>query len=119
MNIDMTMRFMHMENDVFLYAEDNRFIIEDGATREKILNLVFPEFCIFEGWDEDLIVRGNVAIGNKEGPIYLYNDGSIIYVVEDDGEITLRYIGSHAEMGCRIDNLKFVKPGVDNWFTTL
>ena len=122
-DIDMTIKFTNIENDVFLYADDASLIIEDGWTRDRILDLVFPEFKNFQGWDTTISVTNNIIIRtgerDKKGHVYLYSDGSIAYVVEDNGEITLRYIGNQYEMGYRIDNLKFVVPGVDNWFTTL
>ena len=119
-DIDMTIKFSHIENDVFLYADyESNHLIEDGWTRDEIVNLVFPEFQNFQGWDTNILVTNNIIINDKKGPIYLYADGSIAYVVEDNGEITLRYIGNTSEMFHRIDNLKFVVPGVDNWFTTL
>ena len=122
-DIDMTIKFSNIENDVFLYAdEDNHLIIEDGWTREEIVDLVFPGFKNFQGWDTTISVTNNIILAgerDKKGHVYLYADGSIVYVAEDNGEITLRYIGNQYEMGYRIDNLKFVVPGVDNWFTTL
>ena len=122
--IDITMKFLCDENNVFVATdEDGCILIEEGMQKEDILSLVFPEFKDSEGWDSAFIIKGNVVIREgwreKKGPAYLYPDGSILYVLDDDGEVYIRYIGNSSEMCYRLDNLKFVVPTSKSWFTNL
>ena len=126
LEIDTTIRFTYDGNHIArcVDTEANCLIIKDGAPKSKIMEKLFPEFRIFDGWDEDVIATERVILLevdkiSKEGFCLLYKDGSIVIVTEYNGEVVLRYIGSFSMMGYRLDNLHAVKPGVDNWFTTL
>ena len=128
MNIDITMKFVHAGNMVSGATDYDakHIIIEDGIPEETLLQLMmnnlFPEYRVFDGWDEDVLAHGRVILlpegeHSKDGFVLLYQDSSLVYVVEHDGEIVIRYIGDAAEMGQRMDDLHCVKPKTKNWFT--
>ena len=127
MNIDMRMKFVS-ENHVCAATdyEAKHLIIEDSIPGDDLLHLVmeklFPEFRVFEGWDTDVIETGRIILleegkRSKDGFCLLYCDGSIVVVVEHGGEIILRYIGDYSMMHNRLDNIHCVKPKTKNWFT--
>ena len=126
--IDMTMKFTQAGNHISRATDygTKHLIIEDGIEEETLVNLVmnhvFPEFHVFEGWDEEVIAHGRIILleeekRSKDGFVLLYCDGSIAYAVEHGGEIVLRYIGNQPMMHNRMDDLHCVKPKVNNWFT--
>ena len=129
-DIDMTIKFSHSKN--YIARCDNEVvshtIISESLPKDTLLDLVmdelFPEFKIFEGWDEDIIAHGRGILRpegehSKDGFVLLYQDSSLVYVVEHDGEIVLRYIGDAAMMHNRLDDIKCINYKVDNWFTSL
>ena len=128
--IDMTLKFVSEGNHISraTYYEANHLIIEDGIQGDTLLDIVmeklFPEFRIFEDWDEDVLANGRVILleegrRSKEGFCLLYCDGSIAIVTEYGSDVAIRYIGNSSMMGNRMDNLHCVKPKVNNWFTAL
>ena len=128
MNIDMSIKFVSEGNHVCAATdyEGKHLIIEDGIPGETLLQLVmeklFPEFRVFEGWDTDVIETGRIILleegkRSKDGFCLLYCDGSIVVVTEYGGEIAIRYIGDYSMMHNRLDNIHCVKPRVDDWFT--
>ena len=128
--IDMTMKFYSEGNHISRATDYSakHILIEDGIPEENLVKLMmdhlFPEYRVFEGWDEDIIAHGRVILlpegeHSKDGFVLLYQDSSLVYVVEHDGEIVLRYIGDAAMMHNRLDDIKCINYKVDNWFTSL
>ena len=130
MNIDITLKFVSENNHVSNTTdyETRHIIIEDGIQVDTLVQLMmnhlFPEYRVFEGWDEDVIAHGRVILleegkRSKDGFCLLYQDSSIAIVTECEGEVVLRYIGDAAMMHNRLDDIQCINPKADNWFTSL